>query len=257
MRSPRLNSATKKKLHISEPTLIREPLVNSISWHQVFILPWLPLQHQMVRFLYVRYFPANFWRNTQWCASLVMSWRRLPASEGNRSDVCFSPSFICGSHPSLLQRLWHAIRRYSWSSWLRRRLKAQPIWTLFPRRCLFWIIILWARQTLLISLTPALVSARYTPPLPLPSSRSPHFFLYSPRLYFKDDEAIVLLTPLKLNLQQKEVAASSQGGDGACVRVGDLFFFRGVKGARSQSDANPHSTAGPTPPAEVRAQIKG
>lgn len=41
-------------------------------------------------------------------------------------------SFICRNHPFLLQRFWQTIRGYTRWGWLRRRWKAQPIWTLFP-----------------------------------------------------------------------------------------------------------------------------
>lgn len=42
------------------------------------------------------------------------------------------PSFICRNHPFLLQRFWQTLRGCTRWEWLRRRLKAQPIWTLFP-----------------------------------------------------------------------------------------------------------------------------
>ena len=116
---------------------------------------------------------------------------------------CLFPSFICRNHPFLLQRFWQTIRGYTRREWLRRRLKAQPIWTLFPPPFLFWIIILWAQLTFLISLTPALISA--CPPLHHHHHPSPllYVFLYSPRLYFKGDgEVIVFLTPIEVKTAQ-------------------------------------------------------
>lgn len=56
------------------------------------------------------------------------------ASSHSDIKLFWSPflSFICRNHPLLLQRFWHTIRGYTRWEWLRRCLKAQPIWTLFP-----------------------------------------------------------------------------------------------------------------------------
>lgn len=56
------------------------------------------------------------------------------ASSHSDITLFWSPflSFICRNHPLLLQRFWHTIRGYTRWEWLRRCLKAQPIWTLFP-----------------------------------------------------------------------------------------------------------------------------
>lgn len=149
----------------------------------------------------------------------------------------FPPSFICGSHPSLLRRFWHAIRRHSRRSWLRRRLKAQPIWTLFPRRCLFWIIILWARRTLLISLTPALVF-RSLPPTPAATATASvslsSFFSLQSQIIFQGWWGNCVANPAEVRFATKGGGSLFRGRRWSVPASGRfvLFFFsRGEGGA--------------------------
>lgn len=124
------------------------------------------------------------------------------ASSCSHTTLFWAPflSFICRNHPLLLLRFWHTIRGYTRWEWLRRCLKAQPIWTLFPT---------------VPFLNHHLMSTANVPYLPytcphfilLPSttvSRSPplSIFLYSPRLYFKGRWGNCIANPIEVKTAQ-------------------------------------------------------
>lgn len=111
------------------------------------------------------------------------------------------PSFICRNHRFLLQRFWQTIRGYTRWEWLRRCLKAQPIWTLFPTvPFLNHHLMSTANVPYLpytcphFCLLPTTTTIIY---LPSPLSLSSFFFTV-PDYISRDDEVIVFLTPLKL-----------------------------------------------------------
>ncbi len=110
------------------------------------------------------------------------------------------PSFICRNHRFLLQRFWQTIRGYTRWDWLRRCLKAQPIWTLFPT---------------VPFLNHHLMSTANVPYLPytcphfcfLPSTTTTIYlslfiFLYSPRLYFKGRWGNCVSNPIEVKTAQ-------------------------------------------------------
>lgn len=150
-----------------------------------------------------------------WMRCIVMSAWCLPAVITPFWSLF--PSFICRNHPFLLQRFWQTIRGYTRWEWLRRCLKAQPIWTLFPA---------------VPFLNHHLMSTANVPYLPytcphfclLPSSTTTSLFLPFTSFFFtvpdyisREDEVIVFLTLLKIKLHK---------GGGDLLIKGDLRLSR-------------------------------
>lgn len=129
------------------------------------------------------------------CTAVMSAWC-LPAV-----ITPFWSRFICRNQPFLLRRFWQTIRGYTRWEWLRRCLKAQPIWTLFPA---------------VPFLNHHLMSTANVPYLPytcphfclLPSFPQylffslTSFFLTVPDYISREDEVIVFLTLLKLKLHK-------------------------------------------------------
>lgn len=168
------------------------------------------------------------------------------------SDVtlfwCLFLSFICRNHPFLLQRFWQTIRGYTRWEWLRRCLKAQPIWTLFPTvPFLNHHLMSTANVPYLPYTCPHFCLPPSTTSLTTATSLSSFFFTV-PDYISRDDGVIVFPTAVKLKLRQA-------GGD---------FFGKGDSCRGGWSSARTsgrlvltHSKMMQNPPVEVNPQIRG
>lgn len=115
---------------------------------------------------------------------------------------CRFPRFICRNHPFLLQRFWQTIRGWTRWEWLRRRLKAQPIWTLFPAVPFLNHHLMSAANAPYLAYTCPHFCSLPLHHLPSLSPPRSSFFLYSARLYFKGRWGNCVSNPTEVKLAQ-------------------------------------------------------
>lgn len=155
---------------------------------------------------------------------------------------CLFPSFICRNHPFLLQRFWQTIRGYTRREWLRRCLKAQPIWTLFPTVPFLNHLMSTANAPYLAYTCPHFC---LVPSISL--SPSLFIFLYSARLYFKGWWGNCVSNPIEVKFAQSK--RQSLRKKVICGRANDQVCV--------WSGWWEHSKVMQKPPVEENPQIKG